>query len=47
MAMNLSVRVSSKVDFVPSLAATTACTRRSSCSASALNPSSVLANANA
>ena len=44
--MNRSVRVSSMVDFTPSLAATTACTLGSWCSSSALNASSVLEKAN-
>ena len=43
--MNRSVRVSSMVDFVPSRAATTACTRVSGCSNKVLNSSSVLENA--
>ena len=43
--MNLSVRVSSSVLFNPILAATSACTLGSSCSCSALKPSSLLAKA--
>ena len=43
--MNRSVRVSSNVDFTPSRAATMACTMMFSCSSSALNSSSFLANA--
>ena len=39
------VRVSSSVDFTPSLAATMCCTNTFSCSSSALNPSSDLAKA--
>ena len=43
--MNRCVRVSSSVDLVPRRAATSACTRSSSCSASALKSSSDFANA--
>ena len=43
--MKRCVLVSSRVDFVPSLAATKDCTRSSSCSCKALNASSDLANA--
>ncbi len=46
MSINRCVRVSSSVDFVPNRAATSACTRSSSCSCNALNASSDLANAN-
>ena len=45
--MNRSVLVSSKVLFAPSRAATSACTSSFGCSARALKPSSLLANANA
>ena len=47
MSMNRCVRVSSKVVLVPSLAATSACTRASGCDASSLKFSSVFANAHA
>ena len=47
MSMNRSVRVSSRVDFTPIRAATTACTLSSGCSSRAFMPGSVLANANA
>ena len=43
MPINLSVRVSSRVDLFPSLAATNACTWKFSCSSKALNSSSDLA----
>ena len=46
MSINLCVRVSSNVDFVPRRAATKACTLSSVWSANALKSSSLFANAN-